>query len=140
MNPLFLRQRLTSTFQRQARSYSKTAAAAMADRVHRVTMFKMPKEEDRKRMLEAYNALAKNNQKDGKPYILSMVVGPAEEDQRSQGYTLVSKTEFASLEDLRYYDDACTAHDGVKAVVRSVQCDGILTVYFKPQEIGGIAP
>jgi hypothetical protein len=35
----------------------------MADRVHRVTMFKMPKEEDRKRMLEAYNALAKNNQK-----------------------------------------------------------------------------
>jgi hypothetical protein len=77
---------------------------------------------------------------DGKPYILSMVVGPAEEDQRSQGYTLVSKTEFASLEDLRYYDDACTAHDGVKAVVRSVQCDGILTVYFKPQEIGGIAP
>ena len=35
----------------------------MADRIHRVTMFKMPKEEDRQRMLEQYRKLAKDNQK-----------------------------------------------------------------------------
>ena len=35
----------------------------MADRIHRVTMFKMPKEEDRQRMLEQYRQMAKDNQK-----------------------------------------------------------------------------
>lgn len=35
----------------------------MADRIHRVTMFKMPKEEDRQKMLEQYRKLAKDNQK-----------------------------------------------------------------------------
>lgn len=35
----------------------------MADRIHRVTMFKMPKEEDRQRMLEQYRKMGKDNQK-----------------------------------------------------------------------------
>jgi hypothetical protein len=39
-----------------------------------------------------------------------MTVGPAEEDPRSQGYTLVSKTEFASMDDMKYYDNECPAH------------------------------
>jgi hypothetical protein len=69
-----------------------------------------------------------------------MVVGPAEADQRSQGYTLVSKTEFASLDDMKYYDDECPAHGEVKTLVRTLTVDGILTVYFKPQAIGGAAP
>lgn len=69
-----------------------------------------------------------------------MVVGPAEEDSRSQGYTLVSKTEFASLEDMKYYDDECKAHQELKAVAKTLSIEGILTVYFKPQVTGGSSP
>ncbi|CAM1502263.1 Fc.00g042470.m01.CDS01 [Cosmosporella sp. VM-42] len=109
----------------------------MADRVHRITMFKMPKKEDQDKMLEQYKKLGTAQEKDGKPYILSMVVGPAEADPRSQGYTLVSKTEFASLEDMKYYDEDCRAHGELKSFIKEVTCEGILTVYFKPTEIGG---
>ncbi len=67
-----------------------------------------------------------------------MVVGPAEEDPRSQGYTLVSKTEFANLEDMKYYDEGCPAHGAVKAFIKTLTVDGIMTVYFKAQATGGI--
>lgn len=67
-----------------------------------------------------------------------MVVGPAEEDARSQGYTLVSKTEFASLEDMKYYDEECAAHNEVKKLVGTIKPDGILTVYFKPQAMAAL--
>lgn len=79
-------------------------------------------------------------QKNGKPYILSMTVGPAEADPRSQGYTLVSKTEFASMEDMQYYDEGCEAHGAVKAFIKQLTVEGIMTVYFKAQATGGIAP
>lgn len=109
----------------------------MAERVHRVTMFKMPKEDDRAKMLEQYKVMAAENKRDGKPYILSMTVGPAEEDPRSQGYTLVSKTEFASMDDMEYYDNECPAHGQIKALVPSLTVEGILTVYFKAAATGG---
>jgi hypothetical protein len=35
----------------------------MADRVHRITMFKMPREEDQQRMLVQYREMAANNRK-----------------------------------------------------------------------------
>ena len=69
-----------------------------------------------------------------------MTVGPAEEDSRSQGYTIVSKTEFASLDDMRYYDTDCEAHAALKSHIKDVTCEGILTVYMKPQITGGVAP
>lgn len=67
-----------------------------------------------------------------------MVVGPAEDDPRSQGYTLVSKTEFASLEDLKFYDDECAAHGELKGLVGQLKHEGILTVYFKPAAIASM--
>lgn len=76
---------------------------------------------------------------DGKQYILSMSVGPAEEDSRSQGFTIVSKTEFASLDDMRYYDTDCEAHADLKSYIKDVTCEGVLTVYMKPEITGGIA-
>ena len=66
-----------------------------------------------------------------------MIVGPAEADPRSQGYTLVSKTEFASLDDMKYYDEECKAHSDLKAFIKELTVEGIMTVYFKPTEIGG---
>ncbi|KFA62698.1 hypothetical protein S40285_05539 [Stachybotrys chlorohalonatus IBT 40285] len=109
----------------------------MADRVHRVTMFKIASQEERDKLLAQYKILGQTHEKDGKPYILSLIVGPTEEDQRNQGYTLVCKTEFASLEDLKYYDDECKAHLEIKKVVRGLSVDGILTVFFKPQVVSG---
>lgn len=79
-------------------------------------------------------------EKDGKPYILSLAAGPAEPDQRSQGYTFVSKSEFASLDDMKYYDHECPAHQALKKVAFTLGVEGVLTVYFKPQITGGVAP
>ncbi|PNP55696.1 hypothetical protein THARTR1_04220 [Trichoderma harzianum] len=112
----------------------------MADRVHRITMFKLPSEESQKKLLEEYKTLKENNRKDGKPYILSIAAGPAEPDQRSQGFTFVSKSEFASLEDMKYYDEECVAHQALKKVAMTLGVEGVMTVYFKPQVVGGVAP
>jgi hypothetical protein len=109
----------------------------MADRVHRVTMFKIPKQEDRDKILEQYKVLAKTHERNGKPYIVSVLAGPAEEDQRSQGYTFVCKTEFATMDDMKFYDDECPAHVGVKNVFKTLTVEGVLTVYFTPQAVGG---
>ncbi|GKT50758.1 uncharacterized protein ColSpa_10939 [Colletotrichum spaethianum] len=71
---------------------------------------------------------------DGKPYILSMVVGPAADDPRTQGFTVVAKTEFASLDDMKYYDDECAAHGALKAFVKEkLTVGGVMSVYFEPQ-------
>ncbi|KAF4457980.1 stress responsive A B barrel domain [Fusarium albosuccineum] len=110
---------------------------AVADRVHRVTMFKMPKAEDQERFLAQCRKMAVDNQRDGKPYILSMVAGPAEEGPRTEGYTFVNKTEFASMDDMRYYESDCPAHGEVKKVLGEITIDGMMTVFFKPQATGG---
>lgn len=50
---------------------------------------------------------------------------------------MVNKTEFASLDDMKYYDDECPSHQAVKAFIKELTVEGILTVYFKPQVVGG---
>ncbi|KAK5991015.1 Fusaristatin A biosynthesis cluster protein [Cladobotryum mycophilum] len=112
----------------------------MAERIHRITMFKLPKVEDQQSLLEKYKDLVATNSKDGKPYILSTFIGPAEADPRSQGFTLVSKTEFASMEDMKYYDEACPAHQRIKDYIRTLTLEGMVTVYFKPQVVGSALP
>ncbi|KAK0759832.1 hypothetical protein N5P37_008022 [Trichoderma harzianum] len=120
--------------------FLSSASVKMADRVHRITMFKLPSEESQKKLIEEYKTLKENNRKDGQPYILSIAAGPAEPDQRSQGFTFVSKSEFASLEDMKYYDEECVAHQALKKVAMTLGVEGIMTVYFKPQVVGGVAP
>ncbi|KAK3939459.1 hypothetical protein QBC46DRAFT_387985 [Diplogelasinospora grovesii] len=87
---------------------------ASEPRIHRTTMFKIPNPEDQKRLLDAYQELARDQRKGGKPYILYMCAGPALEDVRSKGYTVVAKTEFATLDDMKYYDTECAAHAELK--------------------------
>ncbi|KAG6364698.1 hypothetical protein INS49_006302 [Diaporthe citri] len=60
----------------------------------RVSMFKIPKEEDIDFLLSRYKTLRSEARKDSAPYILSIEAGRALPDQRSQGYTLVAKTMF----------------------------------------------
>ena len=52
-------------------------------------------------------------------------------DAQAQGYTLAVKTEFATLEDMRYYDEECAAHKALKAVAFTKRVEGRLTVYFE---------
>lgn len=40
--------------------------------------------------------------------------GRATEDQRSKGYTVAVQSAFASLEDMKYYDNECPAHAALK--------------------------
>jgi hypothetical protein len=49
---------------------------------------------------------------------------------RSQGFTFVAKSEFASLDDLKYYDTGCEAHTTLKAGAKELGIEGIMTVYF----------
>ena len=66
---------------------------------------------------------------DGKPYILSVDVGIAQEDQRAQGFTIAAISTFASLEDMQYYDNECAAHKSLREYARSVS-QGFCMVYF----------
>ncbi|KAI0595226.1 stress responsive A/B barrel domain-containing protein [Biscogniauxia sp. FL1348] len=96
----------------------------MSGRIHRVTMFKVPEPEGQQRLIEAYKVLAQNQKRDGKPYILSTVTGRVIDEQRSHGWTVVNKSEFASIEDMRYYDEACEAHAALKAKAKTFGITG----------------
>lgn len=78
---------------------------------------------------------------DGKPYIAYVCAGQALDDARSNGYTVVSKTEFRSLEDMRYYDEECEAHKALKVTASGLGClEKPLAVYFEGSPIvaGGV--
>ena len=120
--------------------------------IERITLFKIPNEEDLNRVLEQYKTLAKtavkvllpslllfilllesNNSdilQDGKPYILSSAVGKSFPDPRNKGFNLSVKTTFASLDDMKYYDSECEAHKALKAVAGPVREDFLMT-YFE---------
>lgn len=80
---------------------------------------------------------ANEEAQDGKPYILSLVIGPAEENPRSKGFTFVSKTEFANLDDMRFYDEQCPAHKVLKGLAGEfgVGPDDVLSVHYTPSHI-----
>ncbi len=121
-------------------------------------MFKIPAKENQAKLLDLYRTLAASAKKvislflprwlrkrsshillqDGKPYILSLVAGQAHDDQRSQGYTVAAKSEFTTLEDMKYYDTDCEAHQTLKAGVKSLGAEGIMTVYFPPAVVSAI--
>ncbi|KAL4970806.1 Dabb family protein [Aspergillus stella-maris] len=101
--------------------------------IERITLFKIPDEAGRDRVLEQYKVLAKTAVKvptDGKPYILAAAAGPSYPDPRNKGFNLSVKTTFASLEDMKYYDTECEAHKALKAVAATVRED-VLTTYFE---------
>ena len=48
-----------------------------------------------------------------------MSAGSAADESRAHGYTVAAKTEFASLDDMRYYDEVCPAHKVLKAAAKA---------------------
>ncbi|KAI0007052.1 stress responsive A/B barrel domain-containing protein [Xylariaceae sp. FL0662B] len=108
----------------------------MAGPIHRITMFKLPDLEGQQKLIEAYKVLAREQKKDGKPYIISLTAGQVMDDQRAQGWTVVTGIEFANLDDMRYYDDQCEAHAALKSKAKTFGIvggpSGVLVAYFKP--------
>ncbi|CAI7665880.1 unnamed protein product [Penicillium discolor] len=97
--------------------------------IERITLFKIPNEADRARVLEQYKVLAKTATKDGKPYIIAAAVGASIPDPRNKGYNLSVKTTFASMDDMKYYDTECEAHKALKACAGPVKEDVLTTFY-----------
>lgn len=67
----------------------------------------------------------------GEPYILSLEAGPAHEDARSQGYSFVAKSEFKTIEDMRFYDNECVAHQVLKFGTKPLGVEGVMTIYYE---------
>lgn len=45
----------------------------------------------------------------------------------------MAKSEFASQEDMAFYDDGCVAHDVLRAAAKDLGMEGPpMTVYFEP--------
>jgi len=107
----------------------------MASRIVRITMFKLPSKDDQQKLLGLYRTLSETATKDGKPYILALAAGPAYEDVRSQGFTLVARSEFANLDDMKYYDEGCEAHKVLKQGAKTLGVEGIMTVYYTPEVV-----
>jgi hypothetical protein len=73
---------------------------------------------------------------DGKPYILSMQAGRIREHfHLEQGYTLVAKNVFKSMDDVQYYiDGRCEAHDAYRAYLKeNVPPQGLMSFCFTPE-------
>lgn len=63
-------------------------------------------------------------QEDGTPYIQSLEVALVMKYRQTQGFTVMSKGEFASLEDMKYYDTKCKAHMALKETVKMLELQG----------------
>jgi hypothetical protein len=59
-----------------------------------------------------------------------MTAGKAMPEVRSEDYTIIIKSTFKSLDDLRYYDNECPIHKGLKATLKPMH-QGSLTAYFE---------
>jgi hypothetical protein len=55
---------------------------------------------------------------------------PTYKDDRNQGYTLVTRAVFDSIEDMAYYDNECKAHDEIKALLKPKVGGPPLVVYM----------
>ncbi|EJT70393.1 hypothetical protein GGTG_11417 [Gaeumannomyces tritici R3-111a-1] len=94
-------------------------------RIHRVTLFKLPDPEAQQKLLDAYETLGRKQSKDGKPYLLYLCAGASTNaDLRAQGYTVAAQTEFASEEDVLFYDEQCAAHGELKRTATALGLAG----------------
>ncbi|KAM0560052.1 hypothetical protein ACHAPJ_004011 [Fusarium lateritium] len=106
----------------------------MTGQVTRVTLFKVPKEEDQQHLVGLYKKMPKKAVKDGKPYIASVQAGKAKPDQRAQGFTIVAISTFNSLEDFNYYDTQCAAHLELRQFAKGVN-EGFAMIYFENEVV-----
>ncbi|TEY43195.1 hypothetical protein BOTCAL_0375g00110 [Botryotinia calthae] len=104
--------------------------------VIRITMFKVPSQASRDTILKNYETLSKKAVKNSVPYIVSLQAGESQaNDPRTQGYSLVAKTEFKNMEDLKYYDESCEAHKWFKGEIKTLGIEGMCCVFYEPSVV-----
>jgi len=59
------------------------------------------------------------------------VAGRTVDDARNQGYSICAQTTFASLEDMKYYDEEDQAHVTLKGVAKGKVDPPPLTMFFE---------
>ncbi|RYP67474.1 hypothetical protein DL770_008615 [Monosporascus sp. CRB-9-2] len=96
--------------------------------ITRITLFKIFNAEDQQKLLGIYKQMPTKAVKDGKPYILDVKAGPAE--NQGQGYTVGVVSTFASHDDMVYYDNECAAHAELKNFAKTVH-QGAMMVFFE---------
>ncbi|KAF2821513.1 hypothetical protein CC86DRAFT_303045 [Ophiobolus disseminans] len=97
--------------------------------VRRITLFKIPNQEDQQKLLGMYANMATKALKNSQPYIISVEARRTQPDQRNQGFTIVAISTFKSAEDFEFYDKDCEAHAELRTFARSV-AEGFCMVYF----------
>lgn len=97
--------------------------------VTRITLFKIPDPDDQQKLLDIYRTMPQKALKDGKPYIRSVEAGVPYVDARNQGYTIAVLSKFDSIEDFRYYDEKCEAHNALKSVAKTLH-QGNMMIFF----------
>jgi len=95
----------------------------------RITLFKLPNPDVLDQALQKYSTLAQDALKDGKPYIHGASAIQLYPDPRSQGFTLLARTVFASKADMDFFDNEDGAHGGIKALIRPCLGEMPLVVY-----------
>jgi hypothetical protein len=88
--------------------------------VQRITLFKIPSTEDQEKLLNIYRKMPRT----------AVKAGQAFDDFRNQGYTVAVVSVFKSVEDMKYYDDECPAHQALKKVAKSVH-QGAMMVFYQ---------
>ncbi|KAK5075279.1 hypothetical protein LTR64_001484 [Lithohypha guttulata] len=103
--------------------------------IKRITLFKVPKEEDVDAAIQKYKTLRETAVKDGEPYILHNEAGKTinTSEERSKGFTLCGQTTFASQADVDYYDSQCGAHAEFKKFITPRRTD--VMVVHVPTEV-----
>lgn len=97
--------------------------------IRRMGLFKITKEEDQKKLISLFKAMPSKALKNGQPYIVSVQVGQTQQDARAKGYTVAATAVFANDEDMKYYDEECTAHTEMMEAAKDYAED-VLVVYF----------
>ncbi|KAM3069354.1 hypothetical protein ACMFMG_005460 [Clarireedia jacksonii] len=101
--------------------------------ITRVTMIKIA-EGNHAIALKGFENFTKDQKRDGKAYILSMEAGPASGNVREQGFTFVTKSVFKNLEDMRFYEEECEAHNEFKKFLKeNAPVAGLMTCIFTPK-------
>lgn len=99
--------------------------------IQRITYFKVIDDGHFATLFDAYQTLKRDNQKDGKPYILEINGYQPIPDARNQGYNFVSMSKFKDLEDMKFYDKECPAHGALKALNVGKVDPPVMTTYFE---------
>ncbi|KAF2205535.1 hypothetical protein GQ43DRAFT_299327 [Delitschia confertaspora ATCC 74209] len=101
----------------------------------RYTLFKISDAAYIQEAVEKYSTLSERAEKSDEKYILHADAKPLIADPRSQGFTLIATTIFGTKADMDYYDNECTAHQEIKALLKGKVSEPPCVLYMKVETL-----